>query len=143
MGIAGWGLSSPDKASTFEQQLKPIFKAILDIRVALGEHFTSADIEVYCPVPGAPFDPQCMEDALDDGRRKKDGGSGGGGGGGGAILGTAGIGLCDVSSRGARSGAAHIVLLPKVILQSTLQELLQPASAPSRPKKSKSTPHAE
>jgi hypothetical protein len=48
-----------------------------------------------------------------------------------------------VSSRGARSGAAHIVLLPKVILQSTLQELLQPASAPSRPKKSKSTAHAE
>jgi hypothetical protein len=140
MGIAEWELSSPDKGSTFEQQLKPIFKAILDIRIALGEHFTSADIEVYCPAPGAPFDPQCMEDALDDGQRKKDGG--GGGGGGGAILGTAGIGLRDMSSRGAHSGAAHIVLLSKVILQSTLQELLQPPSAPRRTEKSKSTVYA-
>ncbi|KAF8168570.1 hypothetical protein BJ912DRAFT_827815, partial [Pholiota molesta] len=91
MRIAGWELSNPDKGSAFEQQRESIFKAILDISIALGEHFTSADIEVYCPAPGAPFDPQCMEDALDDGQRKKDGG--GGGGGGGAILGTAGIGL--------------------------------------------------
>ncbi|KAF9476861.1 hypothetical protein BDN70DRAFT_811569 [Pholiota conissans] len=140
MEIASWHVPA-DKRSSFEQKLKPIFKAILDIRIALGEHFTSADIEIFCPAPGATFEPQNMEDALDDGRGKgKDTGTGAGSFG--AILGTAGLGLREVASRGTRSGSDEYrtVLAPKVIPQATLNEVLQPA--PPKAKKSKSSPNA-
>ncbi len=69
--ISGYDPSSYPQ-SEFEEKLKPLFKAILDLRIALGEHFTSSDILPNVISPGRRFDPQIMQDSLADSRSHKE-----------------------------------------------------------------------
>lgn len=139
LALACWGFAYPAEAAIIlEQKFKPIARAILDLRIALGEHFTSSDLEPFLVEPETPFDPRRMEDALGDdraGRGRQDSAEMPAG----AVdivAATSGLGLLQWVPRGTRrgSGEYQITLLPKVILQSTLNELLQPPP----PRKSKS-----
>jgi len=62
---ASWDLSSPE-LRTIENQLSPIFKGISEVRMALGEKFMSADIEVISMEFGQKFNRTYMEDAYGD-----------------------------------------------------------------------------
>ncbi len=138
--ISGYDPSSYPQ-SEFEEKLKPLFKAILDLRIALGEHFTSSDILPNVISPGRRFDPQIMQDSLADSRSHKenqdlkDVRSD-------TVIATAGMGLMQwvpPRTRGA-SGSYKLVMLPEVIRQSTLDELLRPPpSKESRSRRSTNT----
>ncbi|KAF8901863.1 hypothetical protein CPB84DRAFT_1746871 [Gymnopilus junonius] len=126
--IAEWGSPSPkDQEVSFLQKLPPIFKAIEDVRIALGEKFTSADLEVNVVRTTAKFDGKWMEDAYGDGREaggkkaKEE-----------MVVGTTGIGLKKVvidRERGFPLKGQEMfenVVSPKVVLESTLRESLDP-----------------
>ena len=122
---ASWGLSSPDAQRPIENQLSPIFKGILEVRMALGEKFTSAEIEVDSVGFGQNFDSAYMEDAYGDDRR------GGGSTEPDRVLATAGMAL----RKNMPPGSQYLyekVLSAKVVLESTLKAALEPA--PSRKK---------
>ena len=132
---ASWDLSSPEALRTIENQLAPIFKGILEVRMALGEKFTSADIEVDSVGFGQTFDSTYMEDAYGDDRR-------GGSTGPDTVLATAGMALR--KNMPPRSHHQYEKVLPaKVVLESSLKAALEPV--PSRRKSrrqadAKSTP---
>ncbi|KAF4620518.1 hypothetical protein D9613_001124 [Agrocybe pediades] len=123
--ISFWSLEQEGQKA-FEHKVLPFFKIIDDLSVALGEKFTSADLQVFEIRAGDKFNHRHMEDVFGDSRR------------GGSdqdqlnvVVGTAGLGLQKFTSiRSASSGplqASVELLLPaKVVLASTLQEALEP-----------------
>ncbi|KAF8959228.1 hypothetical protein BDZ97DRAFT_1923060 [Flammula alnicola] len=125
--IAAWDIVSTEKREAYEQKLEPIFKAVKDLRVALGEQFTSADIEISIVFAKTRFHPEWMEDAYgdsrqNDGKQKEE-----------VVIGTTGIGLKKMVSRGSSDSEQYqSVLSPKIILESTLQEALDPSPQPRK-----------
>jgi len=125
--IAEWNIESPDNLKAFEQKLFAIFKAVEDLRLALGEKVTSVDLEVNVVGRGFLFDHRWMVDAYGDARQgnmKKSTEF---------VAGTTGIGLKRVIPSPSGEDLFENVLSPKVILVSTLQEALLPP--PSRYKR--------
>jgi len=127
--IAEWSIGSQGKLIAFEQKLPAIFKAVEDLRLALGEKITSIDLEISVARPGVPFDHQWMEDRYSYARKgntKKTSES---------VAGTTGLGLKKVilSPSGGEARFEN-VLSPKVVLVSTFQESLQfPSPVNERP----------
>lgn len=129
----------PTKQDAFIQKLGPIFKATRDIQITLAEQFTSADIEAFVANANQKFSPQGMEDAWGESGanppsgQKLD-----------VVVGTTGIGLkrqapqpplqepegCALTSPSLTVPLPNydIILAPKIILQSTLQEKLYPSA---------------
>ncbi|PPQ99363.1 hypothetical protein CVT26_014306 [Gymnopilus dilepis] len=137
--IAEWGSPNPkDQEVSFLQKLPPIFKAIQDVRVALGEKFTSADLEVNVVRATAKFESAWMEDAYGDGRQ-----AGGKNAKDEMVVGTTGIGLKKIiidRERGLPAKGQEMfenVVPPKVVLESTLRESLDPPPPTSRKVKKK------
>ncbi|KAF8161572.1 hypothetical protein B0H34DRAFT_701537 [Crassisporium funariophilum] len=120
--VSAWA-ASKDQRTSFEQRLPPIFKAVDDLRTALGEKFTSADLETSIIEPNTTFNTVYMEDAYGDGSQT-----------GGkrvppeSVVGTTGIGLKKVvNTRGANGEIQYEnVFSAKVALESTLKEALEP-----------------
>lgn len=83
LSIASWN-ANQDQRSAFLSKLPAIFRAIQDVRISLGEKFTSADIEISAVLPGSPFSKETMEEAY---------GEEGGPIGPDLVIGTAGLGL--------------------------------------------------
>ena len=120
--IAEWSIGGQEKSIAFEQKLPAIFKAVEDLRLALGEKVTSIELEICVVSLDAPFDHRWMEDAYADGRKgntKKSGES---------VAGTTGIGLKKVIPSPSGKERFENVLSPKVVLVSTLQEARRPPS---------------
>ena len=128
---------NPEFLPTFEQKLIPIFRATINLRTAVGEQFTSADITPFAVTSGTPFIMGLMEDALSDARssgkdsRKtknlletaKTASTAD------IVVATVGIGLKQrISNPTCHEGGREddVILAPKVILQSTLTDLLKP-----------------
>ena len=122
--IAQWTIGSQENLATFEQKLPAIFKAVNDLRLALGEKVTSMELEVNVARPGVVFNHRWMEDGYGDARQGNTKKSNG------VVAGTTGIGLKKVLPT--RSGEEFFenVLAPKVIFVSTLQEALLPLPPP-------------
>ncbi|KIM36849.1 hypothetical protein M413DRAFT_448959 [Hebeloma cylindrosporum] len=123
--ITAWDIGSHIIA--FERKLPAICKAVEELRVALGEKVTSMDLETSIAPPGMPFDPGWMEDCYGSALR-------------GNIKKSAEI----VAGRTVRTGiglrkvippssSGESVLSPKVVLISTLQDVLCPPSAAKTP----------
>jgi len=117
--IAEWRIGSQEKLIAFEQRLPAIFKAVEDLRLALGEKVTSIDLEISVARPSVPFDHHWMEDGHSYARKgntKKTSEF---------VAGTTGLGLKKVilSPSGGEARFEN-VLSPKVVLVSTLQEAL-------------------
>jgi len=121
---ASWDLSSPEVLRTVQNQLSPVFKGILEVRMALGEKFTSEDFEVDSIGFGQKFNGAYMEDAYGDDRR-------GGSTGPNTVLATAGMALRKRMPLGSQY-LYEKVLPAKVVLDSSLKAALEPA--PSRKK---------
>ncbi|KDR69826.1 hypothetical protein GALMADRAFT_214905 [Galerina marginata CBS 339.88] len=123
--IAGWDWPPAiSHRAAFEQKLVPIFKAVENLRIALGEKITSADIEVFVARTGSQFKPW-MEDAYGDIQDP-----GGKWGSKEVVVGTTSMGLKKIlTSRGYHDlETLEPVLAPKVILETTIREALQPSA---------------
>jgi hypothetical protein len=127
--IASWAPSSPEYEKS---RLPSIFKAINELRLAIGEKFTSADLHIFVFDSECDqiYDPAIMEDAYGDdsqsnGERALE-----------AILGTTGIGLAKVieaeehsvkDSADSEDVPQFQTLIPaKIVLRSTLNKALEP-----------------
>jgi hypothetical protein len=118
--IAEWGVGGQENLTAFEQKLPAIFKAVEDLRAALGEKVTSIDLEVSVALPGATFDCRWMEDGYADARQGSTEKSSE------SVAGTTGIGLKKALPTPSWETLFDNVLSPKVALISTLQEALLP-----------------
>ena len=128
--IAGWSTRESDQQHQFERRLPPIFKAVQDLRKALGEDVTSMDMEVAIIDPGDAFDPTYMEDGYWDpgassgsGKKTPE-----------RVSGTTGLGLHQTSMKHTSKGPvlhSEMVLFPKVVLEGTVKEAMDPAPPPA------------
>ena len=127
--IAGWSTRKPDQQRQFKMRLPPLFKAVQDLRKALGEDITSTDMELAIIDPGEAFNPTYMEDGYGDARvssgsEKKTSEK---------VSATTGLGLRKISMKPTSKGRvlhSAMVSLPKVVLESTVQEAMDPAPPP-------------
>jgi hypothetical protein len=127
LSVASWDISSPEDRHIFEARLPAIFKVVLDVREAIGEKFTSADIEVRFVEASTPFENVSMESAYAADLE-------GSGKGPETVIATVGMGVVKVAAlRGSR--VHENVHSPKVVLESSLRAALDPA--PARPTRSK------
>jgi len=127
--IAGWSTREPDQQHQFERCLPLIFKAVQDLRKALGEDLASMDMEVAIIDPGEAFNPTYMEDGYGDARASSRSGK--------KIpekvSGTTGLGLHKISIKRTSKGPVpqlEMVLFPKVVLEGTVKKALDPAPPP-------------
>ena len=132
--IASWAPDSPKNLKSYGNRLPSIFKSINELRLAIGEKITSADLDIFIFESDHIYDPAFMEDAYGDGRqssgikRAPE-----------AIVGTTGIGLAKfMAERSAKDHASQFrSLIPaKIVLRSTLKEVLEPTQS-TRFKKNK------
>ena len=120
--VASWGPRAPKNEEFCGNRLPSIFKAINELRMAIGENFTSADLDVYAFESDMIYDPTIMEDAYGDGRQpsgKREAEP---------IVGTTGIGLGKVISEGREKDIFKVqtLILAKIVLTSTMNEALEP-----------------
>ena len=132
MLIASWASLSSDHGDPYENRLPSIFKAINELRMAIGENFTSADLDIFVFECNEDYNPAVMEDGYGDerqssGKRAAE-----------PIVGTIGIGLAKIIAEpGAKDHPRFQILIPpKIMLGSTLIDALEPIQ-PSRLKKKK------
>jgi hypothetical protein len=129
--IASWAPFSPENQESFGNRLPSIFKAINEVRMAIGENFTSADLDIFVYECDKIYDPARMDDAYGDGRPSKGKRAPE------PIVGTTGIGLGKVMvERNAKDVPLIQVLIPaKIVLTSTLNEALEPVQSRKLKKK--------
>ena len=129
---ASWEVLTEDSVRSFEGKVEAIFKAVLDIRTAIGEKVTSSDIEVNVVPPGSPFSKALMEDDYPGDRREGRPES---------VVATTGIGLWKVAPSAPSGALAYAnVLSPKIVLESTLIAVFEPPPPPvAKPKRTKTS----
>jgi len=127
---ASWEVTSEDNARSFEANFEAIFKAVLDVRTAIGEKVTSADIELNVVCPGSPFIKAMMEDVYSSNKPEVRFES---------VIATTGIGLWKVGPSNGPS-VYTVVLSPKIVLDSTLKSVPDPPPPPAaRQKRTKTS----
>ncbi|RXW25680.1 hypothetical protein EST38_g187 [Candolleomyces aberdarensis] len=139
MSVAGWATRSTEEVAHIEKRLSSIFKPLIDLRKATGEDVTSADLEISIVQPGHTFDPAYMEDAYADGRSssksKKSAPE--------AVISTSGLGLHRLVVKRAKVGGVQrqmeILSMPKVVLEKTIKEALEPPPPAKKKKKQQPT----
>ena len=124
--IAGWPTREPDQQHQFERRLPPLFKAVQDLGKTLGEDAASMDMEVAIIDPGEAFNPTYMENGYGDARAS----SGSGKKTLEKVSGTTGFGLHKISMKHTSKGPLEVVLLPKVVLEGTVKEVMDSAPPP-------------
>ena len=137
--IASWTALSTDHEESYGQRLPSIFKAINELRVAIGEKFTSADLDIFVFECDTTYDPANMDDAYGDGRQSSGKRAPE------AIVGTTGIGLEKViAERSAKDVLQLQTLIPaKIVLTSTLNEALEPIQTTRGKKTLKKKPNTD
>ncbi|KAF8805137.1 hypothetical protein BYT27DRAFT_7192783 [Phlegmacium glaucopus] len=128
--IASWMPGSPDNQESFRHRLPPIFKAVNELRMAIGEKFTSADLDVCTHDCGTGYVPSYMEDGYGDSRQQQSNDKRLPE----IVAGTTGIGLMKfMVERGANDALRlESVISAKIVLESTLKEALEPAQTSGR-----------
>ena len=127
--IASWTTRSSENEDFLGNRLPSFFKAINELRMAIGENFTSADLDIFTFDCDKNYDPAIMEDAYGDGRqsngkRPME-----------VIVGTTGIGLGKVIAVMEDVIRMHPLIPAKIVLRSTLNEALEPKRSTSSKKK--------
>ena len=123
--IASWGPRTSKDEESYGNRLPSIFKAINELRIAIGENFTSADLQILVYEFDTIFDPEIMEDAFGDGRQSSGKRAPE------AIVGTTGVGLAEVSAKDDLK--VRIVVPARIVLTSTLNESFEPPPPPKKP----------
>ena len=123
--IASWALAprSPENVKFYGNRLPSIFKAINELRLAIGEKITSADLDIFVFECDHIYDPAFMEDAYGDGRHSSGKRAPE------AIVGTTGIGLAKLIA-GRNDAVPHFqTLIPaNIVFRSTLKKALEPTT---------------
>jgi len=124
--IASWTTRSFENEESYGTRLPSIFKAINELRTAIGENFTSADIEILAFECDKTYDPANMEEAYGDHGRQSSGNQAPE-----TIVGTTGIGLgknmAGRSAKDANQPEVQTIIPPKIVLTSTMNEALESA----------------
>ncbi|KAF8805145.1 hypothetical protein BYT27DRAFT_7213118 [Phlegmacium glaucopus] len=128
--IASWMPGSPHDQESFRHRLPPIFKAVNELRIAIGEKFTSADLDVCTHDCGTGYVPSYMEDGYGDSRQQQSNDKRLPE----IVAGTTGIGLTKLMvERGANDSLRLQSVIPaKIVLESTLKEALEPVRISGR-----------
>ena len=130
MTIASWTPRSSEHEESYWNHFTSISEAINELRMAIGESFTSTDLHIIVFECDEIYDPAIMEDAYDDCRqsnvkRAPE-----------AIVGTVGIGLGNFLAVKIRNILFQYLIPAKIVLRSTFKEALEPIqSIRSRKKK--------
>jgi hypothetical protein len=115
-----------------EKRLGSIFKPLLDLHKATGEDVTSADLEISIIQSGQTFDPSYMENAYADGWSSFNSAPE-------QVINTSGLGLQKIVVKRSKGGGvqrhAEILSMPKVVLERTIKEALEPPPPTRRKKK--------
>jgi len=132
LNTAAWTAATADQEN-FLHRLPPIFKAVNELRIAIGEKFTSADLDISIFDCESSYQPSFMDDAYGDGRQPSDKRAPE------LIVGTTGIGLKKaIMERNAKDVLRfENVISAKIVLESTLNEALEPVQPSSRLKRKK------
>jgi hypothetical protein len=119
--VASWTARSSENEESYGNRLPFIFRAINELRTAIGENFTSADLEIFVFECDMVYDPENMEDAYGHGRQSKGKQAHE------TIVGTTGIGLGKFTGERNTKGALQFLTLisAKIVLTSTLDETLE------------------
>ena len=125
MIIASWTSLSFDHEDSYGDRLLSIFKTIIELRVAIGEKITSADLDIFAYECDKIYDPANMEDAYGDGRKSSGKRAPE------AIVGTTGIGFRKVKAENRLHSAKDVLhfqtfICAEIVLMSTLNEALEP-----------------
>jgi hypothetical protein len=115
--IASWGIHSSE---SFGYRFPSIFKAIDELRMAIGEKFTSADLVVLVFECDRIYDPVKMDDAYTVGRKSSGKRAPE------AIVGTTGIALGKVIAETKDVRQIQCLIPAKIVLWSTLNKALGP-----------------
>ena len=129
MVTASWAPRFPEVEESYAHNLSSIFKAINELRIAIGEKFTSADLEIFAIDCDKPYNPGTMEDAYSDGRKSRGKRAPEA-----IVVGTTGIGLGKRTvERGEKDHIVYIEVVnpAKIVLSSTLIEALETIVQPS------------
>ena len=131
-----WDFSYSEARLAVEKQSMRLFKGILELRIALWEKVTFADVEVTMVFCGELFDEDWMEDAYGDNRRGRgdiepD-----------TVVATVGMALMKTMPPGSAFGYEKI-LPAKVVLQSSLKAALEPLTPSGKRGKSKKSAKTE
>ena len=120
--VASWTAQSSEHEDSYGQCLPSIFKTVNELRMAIGEICTSADLDIFVFECDKAYDPVTMEDAYSDGRQSSGKRAPE------TIVGTTGIGLGKIIVElGAKDDLQLQTIIPaKVVLKSTLNEALEP-----------------
>ena len=117
--IASWGAPSPE---SYGHHLPSIFIAINELRMAIGEKFTSSDLDIIVFECDKIYNPakMAMDDAYSDGgqssgKRELE-----------AIVGTTGIGLGKIIAETKDFLQIRSLIPAKIMLWSTLNKALGP-----------------
>ena len=132
--VASWKAQSSEHENSYGHRLPFIFKAVNELRMAIGEKVTSADLEIFAFECDKTYESGSMNDAYSDGRQSSGKRAPE------AIVGTTGIGLGKTMvERTSAKDAQHLqIIIPaKIVLKSTLNEALEPIQSPTRIKKKK------
>jgi hypothetical protein len=111
----------------FERRLPPIFKAVQDLRKAVGEDVTSMDLEIAIFSHGTAFNPTYMEDEYEDARASSGSGKK-------RASWTTGLGLHKISMKRTPKGPVphlEMVLSSRVVLEGMVKEAMDPAPPPA------------
>ncbi|KAJ2912173.1 hypothetical protein MD484_g8242, partial [Candolleomyces efflorescens] len=141
MAVAGSPTVQPDTFTQIKKRFPNIFNSLLDLRKATGQDVGSVDLEIGIIRYGQPFDPSYMEDVFADGLRRSlsksetrndnDTRSE-------PVSNTSALGLQKIVMERAEDGRvqrhAEILSMPKVVLEKTMKELLEPPPPPARKK---------
>ncbi|KAJ2912170.1 hypothetical protein MD484_g8247, partial [Candolleomyces efflorescens] len=125
MRIAGWATRSKEDVVQVEKRVDSLFKPILDLRKAMGD-LTSTDVALAKVQPGQIFNQSYMEDAYADrstsSKAKQSAPE--------QVINTCGLGLEEVIAKKQKRGGvqryARILFMPKVVLEQTIKEALEP-----------------
>ena len=119
--MSSWGARSLKDEDSYIDRLPSIFKAINELRTAIGEKFTSADLDVFLFECDKIYDPTFMEDAYGDGKQSSGKRAPE------PIVGTTGIGLGKILGERSAKGFLQVQsLIPaKILLTSTMNEALK------------------
>ena len=126
--VALWKAQSSEHEESYGHRLPSIFKAVNELRMAIGENFTSADLEIFVFECDKPYEPGFMDDAYGDGKQPSDKRAPE------TIVGTTGVGLGKFTmERSAKDDVQLQTIIPaKIVLRSTLNEALEPIQSTTR-----------
>ena len=131
--VASWKAQSSEHEDPYGHRLPSIFKAVNELRMAIGEKFTSADLDIFVFGSNEIYDPETMDNAYSDGRQSSGKRATE------LTVGTTGIGLGKIIvERSAKDDLQLQTIIPaKILLRSTLNEVLEPIRPTTRIKKKK------